>query len=397
MNLIVNIDALNPPMTGIGYFTREVLLCLLQDERVETITPLSSTGWRAVGDLPQLLAMEPSLPSVQSIDEPAGRAGFAKKKRLSVAKEFARKIPFSRNVKRLVQHTIARRNCAPLTAKYWEPNYIPIPIRQDFFPTIHDLSHRAYPQFHPRDRVRYLEKHLSAAMSRASHIFTVSRFSQQEIIREFNIPASRISVTSPGVSDHFKPFGLLEKKRVQQRFRLDKPFILSVCTLEPRKNILRLIDAYLALPEAHRSHYDLVLIGGEGWHSNTLREKLAAMPGPSGIRLLGYLPQDDKAVLMSAATILAYPSLYEGFGMPVLEAMASGTAVLTSKDTSMQEVCDGHAELIEPTSVESISAGIETLLDDEKLRLKLEIAGLDRAKNYRWRQSANLMVEQFLK
>lgn len=379
MDLIVNTDALRPPLSGIGYYTRELLRHVLEDSRVDSVIPANSLGWQSAGHLQSLLGdkQEAAAP-----ERPA----------MGLLRAVARKIPYSRDLRRLLQHRVAHRNRAPADALYWEPNYIPLPLQQAVFPTVHDLSHLVCPETHPSERVSYLQRHLPAAIEAAAGVITVSEFSRQAILEFFDLAPDSVSVVSPAADAAFVPQSPEAISAARVRYGIRGDFVMSLCTLEPRKNIRRLIDAYLSLPDAVRSGLSLVLVGDRGWLFEELDQRLRKAVDNAQILTLGYVPRSDLPALISAASCLAYPSLYEGFGMPVLEAMACGTAVLTSAASSMEEVCAGHAILVDPQDTAAIAAGLQRVLDDPGLRTGLESAGLRRAQDYSWQSSANRLL-----
>jgi alpha-1,3-rhamnosyl/mannosyltransferase len=175
------------------------------------------------------------------------------------------------------------------------------------------------------------------------------------------------------------------------RYALPEHYLVSVATLEPRKNLLGLIKAYSQLPEDYRNAYPLVLVGGKGWHTGEITTALAKLPERQLVRL-GYVSQADLPKIISAASVMAYPSFYEGFGMPVLEAMAAGTPVLTSDCSSMPEVSGGAAVLIDPTECDSIAEGLRNLLDCAALRERCREKGLLNATRYSWQQSSERLI-----
>jgi glycosyltransferase involved in cell wall biosynthesis len=175
---------------------------------------------------------------------------------------------------------------------------------------------------------------------------------------------------------------------VRRRYDLPERFVLFVGTLEPRKNLMRLVQAYAGLPASVRRHVSLVIAGGPGWLSETLRREVAERGLADRVRFIGYVRDEDMAPLYSLATVFAYPSLYEGFGLPVLEAMACGVPVLTSNVSSLPEVAGGAAVLVAPTDVDAIADGLTQLLDDTALAAKLVARGLEWSTNFSWDRCA---------
>ena len=173
-----------------------------------------------------------------------------------------------------------------------------------------------------------------------------------------------------------------------KRWGLDKPYLLSVGTVEPRKNLKHLIRVYRCLPEELRNHHPLVIAGGKGWLSSDLYQWILEMGAQSSIRFLGYLPASDLPWLYCGATCLVYPSLYEGFGLPALEAMASGIPVITSNTSSLPEVVGEAALLVDPQSEQELLSAITKVVSDPTLRQTMSDKGLDQAKKFSWEQIA---------
>jgi glycosyltransferase involved in cell wall biosynthesis len=203
------------------------------------------------------------------------------------------------------------------------------------------------------------------------------------------VPADRVVVTplaaDPNlvrVTDH----GHLD--RVRRRYGLPERFALFLGAMEPRKNLLRLLDAWANIKPAIRHETWLVVAGADGWLNDGVRARVAALGLTDHVRFTGYVDSDDVAALYSLATVFAYPSLWEGFGLPVLEAMACGTPVLASDVSSLPEVAGDAAVLVSPTDVEAIADGLTRLLDDAALRADLVARGLRRAAGFSWERCA---------
>jgi len=388
MKLLVNVDCLHAPLTGIGHYARNLLIELMASSEVSDVQAIRASGWASAEELAQLLAPV-------AIDETPGvipDRSF-RQKGLSGLRQVAKRVPYARNLKRHLQNRLAMAREAELAAYvYWEPNYNLLPINNTAVTTVHDLSHIHYPEFHPKERVELLNAHLANSIAKAKKVVTVSEFTRSEVAQNFGIPESQLAVVSPAASPEFRPYTDEECRAVRLHYRLPEQFILSVGTLEPRKNLLGLIEAYSQLPADYRNNFPLVLVGGKGWHAGPISEALAKLPAQQVYRL-GYVPQSDLPKLLSAATLMAYPSFYEGFGMPLLESMAAGTPVLTSSCSSMPEVSGGASVLVEPTQVESISEGLLKLLGSESLQQSCRGKGLQNVSRYSWASSAQGLLQ----
>jgi alpha-1,3-rhamnosyl/mannosyltransferase len=228
---------------------------------------------------------------------------------------------------------------------------------------------------------------MHAVAKQAAHIITVSEFQRQEIIDLLDVKTEKISVVYLGVEPKFKVYSEAACKATLDKYNLQyKHYSLVVSTIEPRKNSLRLLEAFESLPKEVRLSYPLVIVGDKGWRSADIHKRITQLVKKEEAMHLGYVDEQDIPMLYSAALVFLYPSLYEGFGLPILEAMASGTTVLSSNRTSMPEVAGKACLLVDPYSVQEISDGWQRLLEDKVLRTKLVDAGLKRSKMFSWQQ-----------
>ena len=259
--------------------------------------------------------------------------------------------------------------------------------------TVHDMTCWLMPELHAQDNVAETKEFGARVLTRADRIIAVSENTKSDVAAILHIPEERIEVIHHGVSDEFFQVSPLEIRRIRSKYRLSRPYILFVGTLEPRKNLGNLIDAYLRLPGSVRNEFELILAGGAGWHWEQLSERLRA--GLAGVRWLGYVPETDLAGLTAGATAGAYPSLYEGFGLPVAQAMAAGVPVLTSNVSSLPEIAGDAAILVNPNSIDEISAGLEQLLLNDSLQRRLGANGRQKASSYRWETCAAKSMDFF--
>jgi glycosyltransferase involved in cell wall biosynthesis len=255
--------------------------------------------------------------------------------------------------------------------------------------TIHDASLFLLSQYHPRSRLLALRTLLPLVARRAQAVITVSHTSRQELIDTLHLPPEKVHAVYNGVGSHFRPCeDEGQRDRLRKQYKLPSHYVLYVGTIEPRKNIRRLIAAF-AQVQPHHAEYHLVLVGANGWLLNRALEEEAAAADLSGrLHYLGFVPSDDLPGIYSLATLLAFPSLHEGFGLPLLEAMACGTPVLTSDRSAMPEVSNGAAYLVDPESVEAIAAGLHELLDSAAQREWLIGLGYDRVQRFSWTRAA---------
>ena len=238
------------------------------------------------------------------------------------------------------------------------------PSRPRLTATVYDLTALMMPELHSRGNL-VAEESFSKLARRAHRLIAISESTRQDAVRVLGIAPERIRTIYPGVPDAFfdPPAALVNE--VRARYGLLRPFVLSVGTIEPRKNVGMLLDAFESLPQSLRDHWDLVVAGPVGWAADAMVARLRS------VRYLGYVPEPDLPPLMAAAGVLAYPSLYEGFGFPVAQAMAAGVPVITSNLSSLPEVAGNAALLVDPRSQSELRAALVRLLTSDDLRKAL--------------------------
>lgn len=251
--------------------------------------------------------------------------------------------------------------------------------------TIHDLSFIRFPSlFRPANRL-YLTVLTRLSARRARRLIAVSAYTAAEVTRLLGVPLERIDVVYHGVDPAFHPLPADEVAAFRQRQGLPERFILFVGTLEPRKNLVRLVEAFARIRDGR---VGLVLAGGKGWLYDELFARVEALGLSREVIFPGYVMNDELPLWYNAATVLAYPSVYEGFGLPVLEAQACSTPVLTSNVSSLPEAAGDAALMVDPYDVEALAAGLNRLLTDISLRHELRSAGLAHAKKFTWSHTA---------
>jgi glycosyltransferase involved in cell wall biosynthesis len=228
---------------------------------------------------------------------------------------------------------------------------------------------------------------------RAALILTNSEASKQDIVRYFRVPPEKVIVTYLAASPRFRPVSEAEIAAVKQKYRLDS-FILSVCTLEPRKNMNRLVQAFALLRRAGVD-YQLIHVGAKGWLYNDSLAEVQRLGVGEAVRFLGHVPVDDLVKLYNAASVFVYPSLYEGFGIPLLEAMGCGCPVVTSNGSSLPEVAGEAGILVDPHDVGQLAAAIRHVLDDPVLAAEMRQKGFTRARLFSWERCAGETLDAY--
>jgi glycosyltransferase involved in cell wall biosynthesis len=277
---------------------------------------------------------------------------------------------------------------------YFEPNFIPVKIKaRKIVTTVHDFSFRLFPEAHPKDRIRYFEKNFSKNIRRSDRIITPSVYIKNEATKLLGLPDEMITPVHLGV-DHgvFRVYQKEALESCKREFRLPENFILFVGTREPRKNLDRLVRAYAELPEPIQKEFELVLVGPRGWGEGD--ESFAEQLG-SRISVIDYVETYKLAQIYNLASMFVYPSLYEGFGLPPLEAMACGCPVVTSRTASLPEVCSDAACYVDPKDIQSIAEGMYKVLTDNQLRHYLIEKGKERAKLFTWERTAKETLKIF--
>lgn len=349
MRVTLCVDALGPQLTGIGRYTWE--LCKRLPLR-EEITSLNFFGRHQMIENPELLLR-----------------GDRLRRRWR---------PF-----RLLDR---RRALSALRSSLVHgPNFFLPPEAATGVVTIHDLSVLRFPETHPAARVREFEQKLAKSVHRAAHVITDTETVRSEVITEFSLPPERVTAVPLGVDEMFSPMAAGQASEALRRWGLEPgSYGLCVATFEPRKKLAELVRAWRALPAALRNAHPLVLAGGSGWRNQALLSQIAEAENEGWLRSLGFVKETDLPQLYAGAALFIYPSVYEGFGLPPLEAMASGTPVLVSNRTCMAEVCGEAAGYFDPGDVEGTALAIASSLTDLVWQGKARIAGPEQAQKFTW-------------
>ena len=253
--------------------------------------------------------------------------------------------------------------------------------------TLHDLTTWTMPEMHTRGNIAADQAFAETIIRRADRLIAVSEHTRQDAIEVLRIPRDKIDVIHHGVPDRYFEATLEDAEAVARKYEFKRPYILFCATIEPRKNLDTLLDAYALLAPSLKETFDLVVAGMAGWASEATVERLKC--SGNDVRYLSYVAESDMPGLTRGATVFVYPSLYEGFGLPLAQAMAAGVPAITSDVSSMPEIAGDAALLIDPKSTEELRAAITHLLLSPSLRESLAAKAKRQAERYRWEDCAS--------
>jgi glycosyltransferase involved in cell wall biosynthesis len=280
-----------------------------------------------------------------------------------------------------------------LHVQYTAPMGCPVPV----VASVHDVSFLEYPEFFPAPRVAQLRWSVARTVRRAARVLTGSDFSRQAILRAYGLPPEKVVVIPDAAGSGFRPISRDRAAlEVERRFHIRGPFVLSVGDLQMRKNQIGLIRAFEQIvQERPQWTHSLVLAGKDTWFAPKVREAARQSGIASRIRFTGFVSDDDLLFLYNACDVFVFPTFYEGFGIPVLEAMACGRAVCASNTSAIPEVADGAALLFDPHSTGDIARSVRDLLLDSELRGRMERLGTQRAAQFHWNATAQKTLDVY--
>jgi glycosyltransferase involved in cell wall biosynthesis len=258
--------------------------------------------------------------------------------------------------------------------------------------TIYDLSFRHYPESFPRGQRWYLQSQTARSVRQAWRVITISESGRQDVHRFFGAPLKQIDVVYPGVGNEYRPFPAAAVRQFRQQKGLPERFVLHVGTLQPRKNIPVLLEALAQLKEPD---VYLVLVGGKGWLFEEIFARVEALGLQKQVIFTGYVAAEELPLWYNAASLLAFPSLYEGFGMPIIEAMACGTPVIAADNSSIPEAVGEAGLLFAPQVVESLLEKLTAVLHSPELADTLRERGLRQAQNFSWECAGRQTAETY--
>ena len=306
-------------------------------------------------------------------------------------------LPFRGTLRQAARHLGFARGLRKFRVDlYHEQNYVPLSYDVPVVITIHDLSWLHYPGAHPADRVRWLERGLPKAIERAGGILVDSNFVRDEVLSTFDVDAARVHTAHLGVPRGFHPRDSEQTAASLRPLQLEHGgYVLTVGTIEPRKNLAHILDSYALLPDALRERFPLVIAGAKGWQSSDIVDRLRRSSGRQ-LRFLDHVDGRALRDLYAGAALFAFPSLYEGFGLPPLEAMASGAPVIVSDRASLPEVVGEAGETMNPTDAVQSAQKLRALLEDSDRRRELVRKGIQRAGGFTWASCAKATFAVYL-
>jgi glycosyltransferase involved in cell wall biosynthesis len=275
------------------------------------------------------------------------------------------------------------------------PNFVrfPLAFKAKSITVVYDMSFELHKQYVAKANQEYLSRYVPVAVKRSDHIVTISRNSKREIVEFYGVSEDKVTIVNPALDhDVYNPRPDSEVAEVKRKFKIDSKYVLYTGTLEPRKNIVGILDAYAGLDEKVRAEYALVLAGGKGWRDEQIARRLEELKDLN-IIITGYVEDEDLPALYSGAALFVFPSFYEGWGMPPLEAMACGTPVISADNSSLPEVVGKAGILLDAKDTAGLTKAMRAVLTDEKLAASLREGGLKHAQNFTWQTSAKVLLE----
>lgn len=355
---------LTPGQTGIGYYTEHLLHALLEVDESLDLRLISNQ--ETVTSLP----LKWDLPVSKGIPLPL-------------------RIPWMQSS---APHILYRGD---FDLAHFTNSMTPLVKTVPYVVTIHDMTLQMFPEYHPWHRL-LTRPLIEWSARRADAIITVSESARKDIQRVFGIPSSRIHRIYEAPSRIFRPVQQRSQlDEVRRRYGLSESFVLSVGTIEPRKNLVRLIEAFQQVVRKGSAELQLIFAGRFGWGYQEILRRVEELGLGSRVKMLGYVPLTDLPIIYSLCTVLAYPSLYEGFGLPPIEAMACCAPVVVSRNSCFEEVLGNAAELVDPISTSSLTEALYRLTTDESYRSDLRKRGLVRARRFSWSETARRTLDVY--
>lgn len=389
MKVMMGTESLRPPLTGIGNYT---LNLLREFNTLEVIEAVDCFNGDRFSPASEVLKGHDCFTQPAPLVSPNG--GWKSKLRSSL-----RSLPLAYRLKaawsesRFKQGSRTRRDFV-----YHEPNFILKPHDGPSVTTIHDLSFVSHPEFHPAERVAWLNRQLPRTLDRADFVITDSEVVRAQLIEQFSVVPDRVTAIYLGADSRFIARTEEATRSVLAKYDLvHGRYLAFVGTIEPRKGLSVLLDAWDRLPEVLRRHWPLVIAGAPGWRNADLINRILAMQAKGEVRFLQYVSSHDLPFIYAGAATFIYPSIYEGFGLPVLEAMSSGVPVICGAGTSMAEFSNGACRLFDVEDAAVLATAISELIEDPALRTRMAYDGKIRASEFSWSRCAQETLKAYVK
>ncbi|AYN92946.1 glycosyltransferase family 1 protein [Pseudomonas sp. LTJR-52] len=376
MKVILSVEPVRYPLTGIGRYTFELARHLQTNTSIEELRFFAGRSFRSELAVPQATP---------------GGSHFVKR--------FVQKRPLFIETYRVLSQYLKGKALKGMDEYlYHGPNFFLPPFPGPSVVTFHDLSPFTWKSCHQPQLLSFMEKGINYALHTASALITDSEYTRRELANYFSWPLEHIHAVPLASSGEFTPRPKEEVEPLLNKYKLRwQGYSLFVSTIEPRKNIETLLEAYSRLPQTLRLRYPLILTGYEGWQNESIMQRISKAEREGWARYLGFLPSNELPLLFAGARLFTFPSHYEGFGLPVLEAMSSGIPVVCSNSSSLPEVAGEAALMCEPMDVDSLTGLLSRGLEDETWREQAITLGLKRAAEFSWARCAAETVQVYKK
>jgi alpha-1,3-rhamnosyl/mannosyltransferase len=373
LSVVINAVPLLSPLTGLGQYVRNLSEALVDLHQAD-LCFFYGFGWNQ-----QIWS--------EGLPAPANRIKLTVRKHL----------PYSYELSRWLQQMKFSQGLGKYKPQlYHEPSFLSYDFDGPTVLSVHDLSWIRFPEAHPVERVRAMNKLFEPSLARADRIITDTEFGKQELIEVFGVESSKIHPIHLAAESMFKPLSSAETNDVLASKGLaHRNYWLAVGTIEPRKNLQLVLDAFSALAPATRKNTPLVIVGMVGWNVGDLLPKLQVMEQSGELVQLGYLTRSDLAVVVAGAKALVFPSVYEGFGLPLVEAMQCGVPVLASNTSCLPEVVGSAGLLFDSSDVDELKSLMLLVLENTELIDSLSARGLYRAKDFGWHKTAQQTMDVY--
>ncbi|MFL1490564.1 glycosyltransferase family 4 protein [Pseudomonas antarctica] len=388
MKVLMGTESLRPPLTGIGNYALNLIREFQRMSEVETTECFDGSNFSSASEV--VASCDSSSTLTAGEPSPVGSWKASLRSTLRClplayrAKAAWSDIRFKRGV----------RTCQGFV--YHEPNFILKPYGGPQVTTVHDLSFVRHPEFHPAERVAWLGRQLPRTLDRADFVITDSKVVRTELIEQFRVPANKVRAIYLGADARFFARSAAETDSVLAKYGLTHGnYLAFVGTIEPRKGLSLLLDAWQFLPPDVRRSCPLVIAGAPGWSNSGLMSRIHALQAKGEVKFLQFVSSQDLPFIYAGAAIFIYPSIYEGFGLPVLEAMASGVPVICGAGTSMAEFAEGACSLFELGNCEALALAISSLIEAPQQRALLVGLGTIQASHFSWARCARETAEVY--